>query len=168
MLRIARQNMRYGALAVAIAGALILLRMPVGAGEGFAPPDKALAVRLIHATLSAINDANLTSNYTVLHALGAPEFRAAFPPQRLASALGALRQHDIDLAALAEAEPVIEEGILHPAQNAIQFRGHLTAQPTRLAFTFSYQFADQRWQLYGFDIAVVGSPVSVRAPAGTL
>jgi hypothetical protein len=132
----------------------------VVAAESLPPPDRLQAVQLIRSTMSAMNDANLTSNYSVLHSLGSPEFRAAYSPDQLATTFKALRDKKLDLALVARFEPVIEDAILRPTQRLVQFKGYFPTHPAHVRFRLSYQLAEERWKLYGFDL-------DIEAPSGT-
>src|ERR1700694_5457983 len=48
------------------------------------PPPEQMAM-LIQTSVVALSQANLTGNFTVLHALGAPGFQQANPPTKLRS-----------------------------------------------------------------------------------
>ncbi|HYD15665.1 MAG TPA: hypothetical protein VEA77_04635 [Hyphomicrobium sp.] len=125
-----------------------------------AAPDKIHAMVLIRSTFGTVNDANLTSNYSVLRDSGSPEFRATFSTERLAATFQILRERKIDLALLAVLEPVVEAAILKPELNVIQFEGHVPTTPDQIRFKFSYQFIEGRWKVCGVDIKIQppGSP----------
>ena len=74
---------------------------------------------LIRSTLLALNQANLTGNYTVLRDLGAPGFQQANSPARLGRNIGGLTKRGLDLDPIV----VIEPKLLQPA--SINNIGHL-------------------------------------------
>ena len=60
---------------------------------------------LIRTTLIALDQANKTGNYSVLHALGAPGFQATNSPQRLAEIFARQRAQGLDLAGVVAIDP---------------------------------------------------------------
>lgn len=82
-------------VSIGVAG-FLLTGAPVAAQQAqkLAPPDGPGVVILVRATLSALNDANRTGNYTVLRDLGAPGFRQANSAARLGEIFSDLRKKD--------------------------------------------------------------------------
>lgn len=75
-----------------------------GAAKATAPAspilDGAALSILIRRTLLALNDANMSGNYSVLRDLASPPFQAANNPARLATVFAKLRSRNLDLATL--------------------------------------------------------------------
>jgi hypothetical protein len=112
------------------------------------------ATLLIRSTLTTINDANLTSNYSVLRDAGAPEFQEKFSEDRLAATFKTLRQNKVDIAAAVLLEPVIVKAEVFEAQAVVQFRGYVPTTPAHVRFKLGYKYVDRRWKLYGLDIVL--------------
>ena len=78
---------------------------PVAANPQVAVPEAAKLRLLIYTSLIAINQANLTGNYTVLRDLGAPAFRDANTSARLVEIFSGLRRRNIDLSPILLLDP---------------------------------------------------------------
>ena len=70
-----------------------------------AVPDGPRLRLLIYTTLIAVNQANLTGNYSVLRDLAAPSFREVNSSARLAEVFSALRRRDLDLSPILLLDP---------------------------------------------------------------
>jgi hypothetical protein len=82
-----QRSARYGfGILVALTLGVMLLVSPAAAQK---VPDKAMQEVIIKTTLLTFNDANVTNNYTVLHAKLSKPFRDQFSPERLQEALRA-------------------------------------------------------------------------------
>src|SRR5690349_4685915 len=82
-------------------------------------PQAAGLLVLIKGSLIALNQANQTGNYSVLHALGSDNLRATTNPQTLAQSFAAFRQRNVNLSPAIYLDPqlsrpaAIEGGRLH-------------------------------------------------------
>ncbi|MGE0023315.1 MAG: hypothetical protein AB7S70_06770 [Hyphomicrobium sp.] len=155
--------------AYALAAALVLqASVPAAAslGESGAAPNRAEAVRLIRSTLDAINDANVTANYSVLHGLGSPEFQSAYPVATLAQQLGGMRDRHLDLGIAVSLEPIITNAAFNVSGNIVQLVGYFPTAPARLTFRLSYKYVDSRWALHGFDLGLDKAPEAPHADRG--
>lgn len=115
-------------------------------------PDKKLAHALIYETLIAVNNANQTGNYTVLHGLGAPGFRQKFSIQDLAATFAALRQRQINLRPVVLLQPKISQSQFLPSKKIWRLRGHMATQPAQLNFELQYQYVRANWRLHALTI----------------
>jgi hypothetical protein len=145
------------ALLSLLVAASALSGLQTTAAEGWKVPDGHERTRLIRSTLNAINDANLTSNYSVLYALSSPEFQERYTLETISSVCRILRDRKIDIAAALGAEPVIEDATAFSAQRVVQFRGYFPTAPARLRFLLSYQSIEGRWRLFGFNLSIEAS-----------
>ena len=68
-------------------------------------PDGPKLRLMIYTMLIAINQANLTGNYSVVRDLAAPGFREANSAARLAEIFAALRQRNLDLSPILLLDP---------------------------------------------------------------
>lgn len=124
-----------------------------GAHADDAPkPNKKLAHALIYETLIAVNNANQTGNYTVLHALGAPGFRRKFSIKDLATTFAALRHRKINLRPVVLLQPKISQSQFLPSQEIWRLRGHMATSPAQLNFELQYQYVRSGWRLYALTI----------------
>jgi hypothetical protein len=108
-------------------------------------PQAAGLIVLIKGSLIALNQANQTGNYTVLHALGSDTLRASSNPQTLAQSFAAFRQRNVDLSPAIYLDPqltrpaAIEGGRLHLV-------GAFPTQPMRITFDIWFEPSQGRWK----------------------
>ena len=124
------------------------------------PPDAAKLRILIYNSLIALNQANLTGNYTVLRDLGSSHFRSGNSAAYLSELFADLRKRRIDLAPIVVFEPklikrpeVSEEGLL-------RLTGFFDTAPEKVAFDLVFIVEDGDWRLVGIaaDTRAVDSP----------
>lgn len=119
---------------------------------------------LVHTTTIAVNQANLTNDYTVLHRLGASSFQREQTPDGLGRALTPFREGRIDLsgavvtAPVWSAEPRIADGILH-------LEGHYPTQPKQVWFYYDFALEGGAWRPVGVGLSLDG-PVRIPQQPG--
>jgi hypothetical protein len=116
-------------------------------------PDHLALTKLIWSTMAAVDQANRTSNYSVLHGLGSPAFQANNSPPGLATVFARIRLQRIDLSDTFLVEPVLD----FPARiegGLLRIRGAFRMRPTGVQFDLLYQW-DGTWKLHGVAIAPV-------------
>lgn len=108
-------------------------------------PAAATLIVLIRSSLTALNQANQTSNYTVLHALGSDTLRATSTPQTLAQAFAGFRQRNVNLAPALYLNPqltrapAIQGGRLHLV-------GSFPTNPMRIDFDIWFEPSQGQWK----------------------
>ncbi len=117
--------------------------------------EKALLVRLVRSTLSAVDHANSTGNYTVLRDLAAPSFAARNSAATLAIEFKPLRDARVDLSpvlvlpiALSRAPTLDEAGRLDIA-------GSVAGQPLTVAFWMRFEPVNGFLRLLDLNINLV-------------
>lgn len=119
---------------------------------------------LVRSALLAVDQANKTGNYSVLHDLGAPGLQANTDAQ-LAEIFASQRKQGLDLAGVAVLEPQLTllpqietNGMLHMA-------GFFPSVPLRLNFELLFAPADHQWKLFGISVDLGNnSPQAPDAP----
>jgi hypothetical protein len=108
----------------------------------------------------AIDQANRTGNYSVLRALGSPQFQQSNPPAILSNVFAGIRSQRIDLANTVVFEPTYE---FPPAivDGLLRLRGMFRMRPTGVRFDLLYQW-NGTWTLH----AVALQAESTTQPAG--
>jgi hypothetical protein len=144
--------------AVAGRGSLFLCGRPgsPGAGAGADPRREGSRVLGQDDDSSALNQANLTGNYTVLRDLGSPRFRANNTAARLAAVFTPLHERDIDLSPIVVFEPVLTEPVSSDEQGRLKLVGYFPTRPLRVLFDLAYEPVQYRWLIS--DIAVNLAP----------
>ena len=121
--------------------------------------DRNSALILIRTTLVAVQQANQTSNYSVLYGISSPEFQNANSPERLAQIFGNLRGKGFDLSGVVVLEPqftilpvVYENGVMRMA-------GFFPSVPMQVYFDIQFIPVQGVWRLVAIGVNV-GSPIS--------
>ena len=137
-----------------------------GAGAPAVPHPTELTI-LIRSTLLAVNQANLTGNYTVLRELGTPNFQRKNNAARLANIFRDLRSRGIDLGPVAvlNAKAVRKPAI--DANGLLRLSGYFPSRPERVNFDLAFQMMDGRWQLLGIALNTTPNETPVAATEGT-
>src|SRR5262245_15073102 len=82
---------------------------------------------LIKTSLLTLNDANVTGNYTVLHAKLAKPFREQFSPDKLKQAFKSFSDQKIDFEIVAAKAPISSKDAVIDERGALQLRGFFDA-----------------------------------------
>ncbi len=132
-------------------------------------PDDARLISLIRGSVVALNQANMTGDYSVLRGIAAPGFQSANTPDRLAESFANLRARQLDLAPVTVIEPRLFRPAGLDAQGFLRLTGYFPSRPEQVNFDLAYQFAGGQWRLFGIGVNTsrdtAGSP-AVPAPAG--
>ena len=127
-------------------------------------PDGPILRLLIDTTLIAVNQANLTGNYSVLRDLGAPGFREVNSSARLAEIFSALRQRNLDLSPILLLDPKLVRPPALMENGLLRLSGFFPSAPEQVNFDLAFQLVRDHWLLFG--IAVNTSPAATAtAPA---
>ncbi len=127
-----------------------------------AVPDDLVLTQLVRATMTALNHANFTGNYTVLRALGAPSFRTANTPARLAGIFANLRNRNLELGPLLVFYPVFAPPPGFDERGRLRIRGYFPTRPLRINFDLTYEAVANRWRI--FSITAGASPAPAANP----
>ena len=115
------------------------------APQGLQVPQAAGLVILIRGTVSALNQANLTGNYSVLHALGSDTMRTNTNPQTLAQGFANFRQRGVDLAPALVLNPQLTQ----PAAisgGRLHLVGRFPSQPLSMTFDLWFEMSQNCWK----------------------
>jgi hypothetical protein len=130
----------------------ILAAMVVGSLLFVAPaqaqkvPEARMQELLVRTTLLTFNDANLTSNYTVLHAKMSKPFRDQFPPDKLKSAFNDFSEKHIDIAYVAAMAPIPDKPASINDDGVLTLEGHFETTPKKLKYNLGFIMSDGLWK----------------------
>lgn len=124
-------------------------RVPSGKPE---VPDAATIVTLMRTTVIALNQANMTGNYSVLRDLGAPGFQDANSFAKLADIFADLRGRQLDLGPVAVIDPKLFKPAAIDERGMLRLTGFFTSQPEQVNFDLAFQRIDGRWKLFGLGV----------------
>jgi hypothetical protein len=119
------------------------------------------AVILVKNALLAVNQGNLTGNYTVLRDLSSPGFRDRNSAADLAAIFQNVRQQKVDLSALVVLEPMINQPRFNP-EGQLALDGYFVTQQLRINFQLLFAKAPNGgWLIHGVSLNAV--PLSTSA-----
>jgi hypothetical protein len=117
------------------------------------PPSTLLQEVLIKATLLTFNDANITGNYTVLHAKLSKPFRDQFPPEKLKAAFKVFHEKRIDFDIIAAKTPIMREPAKVNDNGVLTLYGHFEASPTtNVHFDLHFIMSDGEWRAIRINV----------------
>lgn len=108
---------------------------------------------LVRDALSAFNHANITNNYSVMHALGSSSFRDRYVGERLAQLFAVYRVNKVNLAPVLYLSPaltrpaVIENGRL-------RLEGSFPSKPMKTKFDLTFEISEGLWKLCGISVTL--------------
>ena len=135
----------------AIIGAL-LLAAPARAENTV--PSAELQEILIKTSLLTLNDANLTGNYTVLHAKLAKPFREQFNPDRLKQVFKPFADKKLDLGPIAGKPPIVTADTLIDNRGALLLRGYFDTAPSRVNYELDFLPSEGLWKPIMLNVRV--------------
>jgi hypothetical protein len=115
-------------------------------------PDKFKITILIKTAVIALNQANLTGNYSVLRDLTAPGFAQANSQARLAKIFQNLRDRKIDLGPTVLFEPVLTREPFIGKNGLLLMDGYFATKPEQVNFEFAFQMVGGDWRLFGLRV----------------
>jgi len=131
-------------------------------------PSAGQILLLVRTSLLTLNDAIRTGNFTLLHEVGAPSFRKANSPVRLARIFSNLVSRRIDLASVAVMQPTLTEApALDQATGQLMLRGTFPAQTQQIDFLLAFQPVAGDWRLSGMAVDVKQARASERKTVAT-
>ena len=136
----------------AFIGALLMIA-PAHADDKV--PNAALQEILIKTTILTFNDANLTGNYTVLHAKLAKAFRDKITTDQLKKEFKVFADLGADMGLIASMSPVASgEAKINTARGSLELRGYFATQPSRLTYELHYLPSEGKWKPALIDVRI--------------
>ena len=129
---------------------------PAPNGPAITVPNEQVITTLVFSTLLALNQANLTGNYTVFRELGAPGFQAANTAAKLSEIFAALRNRGLDLSPILLFQIQLQDRPKIDANGMLRVAGYFPTRPEHVNFDLLYQLVKGQWRLFG--IAASTSP----------
>ena len=138
----------------AVAVALFCLVAISSASAQLKVPSPELQEVLIKASLLSFNDANVTGNYTVLHAKLSKPFRDQFPPEKLADIFKEFRDKHIDFDIVAAKKPMGTEEPKISDNGVLSLKGYFDTTPSRVNYDLAFIMSDGEWKLIKINVDV--------------
>ena len=127
-------------------------------------PQPELLAALIRSTLTALNHANVTGNYTVLRELGSPSFQATNSAAKLGTAFAAIRDQKLDLMFVAIATPQLAQPPNIDAKGVLRLIGFYPTRPLQVNFDLSFQSVNGIWRHSDIGLAARPADAAEAAP----
>jgi hypothetical protein len=139
---------------VLFALALIVVEPAGKAAAGGSPPipDAYQLSVLIYGSLTALDQANATGDYTVLRLLAAPSFQYLNTPADLAATFAKYRRAHMSLASIVLFQPTLVEAPRIGDDDLLRLKGFFATQPLRIGFELAYQYVEGAWRLIAISI----------------
>jgi len=145
----------------ALLAALLLLTAPVAVEAATPlpaePPDGYQLSLLIYSTLTALDQANATGNYTVLRQLAAPSFQSINSADALAGTFLKYRRQRVVLAPVVLYQPTLTTEPRIGSDGLLQLKGYFPTRPLRIGFELAYQWVNGAWRLIAMSIVPSGT-----------
>lgn len=126
-------------------------------------PETATLLILIRSTIEALNQANLTNNYSVLYLMGSDNFRRSTNPQALATAFAPFREKRISLYPSLVVGPQLSSNPTL-AGGRLTLTGFVPSSPARINFTIQFEPSQGTWKLFGLNVTLSANPAPQQQP----
>ncbi|MGD9880936.1 MAG: hypothetical protein AB7F22_14220 [Reyranella sp.] len=133
---------------------LVLVLLAAAAQAQNKVPGERPLEALVKSSLLTFNDANVTNNYTVLHAKLSQPFRVKYPPEKLAETFKVFRDKRIDFDIIAALKPVYDPAPKVDDDGKLLVEGHFDPGPARVAFELDFIPSDGEWKLIRLNVKV--------------
>jgi len=131
----------------ALAGAALLAWPAWGAARVESKvPSAFIQEVMIKTYLLTLNDANITGDYSVLHARLAKPFREQFDAARLKKIFKSFHDKKIDFGLIAAKTPVASAETKIDHRGALVMRGYFDTQPSRLLYELDFIPSEGEWK----------------------
>ncbi|ADP69766.1 hypothetical protein Rvan_0484 [Rhodomicrobium vannielii ATCC 17100] len=140
--------------AVALAMAPVTASAQPAGQQQAQSPDELRLILMIRNAIVALNQANITGNYSVLRELGTPTFQQTNNPAKLAEAFATLRNRKIDISPVMffpprlTAQPNMLEG------QVLRLTGFFATAPEHVNFDIAFQITGDQWMLAAIAVNV--------------
>jgi hypothetical protein len=128
------------------------LQTAESAEQRLAIPDQSTLIILIRTAIIALNQANKTNDYSVLHALGAPGFQQANSPERLSELFSALRDRDLDVGPIVVIPPNLFREPSIDNRGRLRLTGFFPSRPEQVNFDLAFEMVEGEWRLFGIGV----------------
>ena len=116
-------------------------------------PSADIELMLIRNSLTAFNQANLTNDYRVMHALGSAGFRAANSADRLGELFAVYRTNKVDLSPILFLNPVLTRPAV-VENGRLRLVGSFPSKPMAVNFDLSFEPSEGRWKLFAISVSL--------------
>jgi hypothetical protein len=146
---------------------LVVASLCLGAGAGLARaegrshlsvPTPDVLLMLVRTTLVALNQANFTGNYSVLHDLGTPQLQATTSQAQLGIAFTNLREQKLDLSRVLLLSPDLTEPPSIYSDGTLRLAGVFPTSPVQITFVMAFRPVAGIWRIEGLSVRTLPPP----------
>lgn len=119
--------------------------------------DQKFILTLVKTALVAVNQGNLTGNYTVLRDLGSSQFRQKNTSADLGEIFKNFRQAQLDFGAVVEYSPIFSQPPTISPQNTVRTAGYFPTQPI-IEFDILFQWENKRYAIDSISLGIKKTP----------
>ena len=146
-------------LAAAAAPGAAQAPIPVPAADQAGVPDAIVINKLVWSAMAAVDQANMTGNYSVLRDLGAPSFQANNSAATLGGIFQALKAQQMDLGYTLVVTPTYQFPPAIVQGGLLRVRGSFPLRPATIGFDLLFQNISGKWRIFGIAVApIVAQP----------
>ncbi|MDB5488921.1 MAG: hypothetical protein JWQ58_2636 [Reyranella sp.] len=139
---------------VRLFGAFVLLLAASAAqAQNKVPSDRVLET-LVKTSLLTLNDANVTGNYSVLHAKLSKPFRQQFSPEKLKETFREFNKNNADFDIIAAMTPTYDPRPVVDGDGKLVVKGSFPTEPSRVRFELEFIPSDGEWKLIRIHVKV--------------
>jgi hypothetical protein len=139
-----------------VAMIVLLLAVPAQA-QNKLPTERGLEA-LVKSSLLSFNDANVTGNYTVLHAKLSKPFRQQFSPEKLKATFKEFADKNIDIDLIAALKPSYDPAPVIDDNGKLVVKGSFPTEPARVIFELDFIPSDGEWKLIRINVETKRAP----------
>lgn len=118
-------------------------------------PDEQVLARLLWTSMVALDNANRTDNYGVLHALGSDDFKRRHSPESLRATFAALRSRRIDIGRALLIDPTYFLNPGFDSEGHLRLRGAFEFRSDQIWFDILFQPTSAGWRIHALSILQV-------------
>jgi hypothetical protein len=122
---------------------------PAGPPQQVSGPEMSI---LIRSAIVALDQANVTGNYTVLRDLGASAMQTANTAADLANLFANYRKQNFSLADTVLLDPVLDEKPQLSTDGALHLVGHFPTRPQEIMFDMTFFYERDRWRVANMQV----------------
>nr|WP_240048800.1 hypothetical protein [Parerythrobacter lutipelagi] len=111
--------------------------------------------KMIWSTISAVDHANRSGNYSVLRDISAQSFQIQNNASRLSEIFAGIRNSRIDLSNALLVPPTYNQAPQMIREDIFRVQGFFQIRPIALSFDLYYQWEQGMWKLVGIDLQPV-------------
>jgi hypothetical protein len=128
--------------------------------------DAEVVFTLVRTAMVALDQADVTGNYTVLRDISAPGFREKHSAADLARIFAPIRDAKIDLSEAVLLDPHISKATVNE-QKMLYVVGAFDTKPLPVSFEFLFEPIGGRWRIFGIAVKPIVQVSNVPAPSAT-